>query len=251
MVYITGDCHGEYNRFSTKRFPEQKEMTRDDVVIVCGDFGIWNGGSEEEWWLKWLSRKKFTIAFVDGNHENFDRLYDDEFPIVDFHGGKAHKIKVNIYHLMRGEIFDFDGKKFWCFGGAQSHDIKDGILDLNDFKTAKEFYDAIKWWSKSGKMFRINHVSWWKEELPSEDEMSHGIEMLNKHGNKVDYIITHCCPQIVATLMGYKSPDVETQYFNEIATKTEFKHWYYGHYHYERDIMCKYHCRYERIERVL
>ena len=25
MIYITGDCHTEWNRFSTKNFPEQKE----------------------------------------------------------------------------------------------------------------------------------------------------------------------------------------------------------------------------------
>ena len=37
-VYITGDCHGEFNKFSTKRFPDQKELTKDDFVIVCGDY---------------------------------------------------------------------------------------------------------------------------------------------------------------------------------------------------------------------
>ena len=36
-IYITGDGHGDYRRFSMKRFPEQKEMTKDDCVIICGD----------------------------------------------------------------------------------------------------------------------------------------------------------------------------------------------------------------------
>lgn len=250
MVYVTGDCHGEYHRFSTKNFPDQKEMTRDDIVIVCGDFGIWNGGNEEEWWLKWLSRKKFTICFVDGNHENFDRLYS-EFKVVDFHGGKAHKIKANVYHLMRGYVFEFDGKKFWCFGGAQSHDIRDGILDLNDFGSAKEFYDAIKQWYLAGKMFRINHVSWWKEELPSEEEMQRGRETLSECRNIVDFIITHCCPQFVASSMGFKKPDIETQYFNEIATDNSFKRWIFGHYHRDWYGSPQYECIYERIERII
>ena len=39
MIYITGDTHAQFNRFSTKHFPEQKNMTRDDYVIICGDFG--------------------------------------------------------------------------------------------------------------------------------------------------------------------------------------------------------------------
>ena len=81
MIYITGDCHGDWKRFSMDSFPEQQGMTRDDFVIVCGDFGLWNNDKTEKWWL---AEKNFTGRFVDGNHENFDRLYGDEFDIVDF-----------------------------------------------------------------------------------------------------------------------------------------------------------------------
>ncbi len=38
-IYITGDCHGDYRRFSTEIFPEQYTMGKNDYVIVCGDFG--------------------------------------------------------------------------------------------------------------------------------------------------------------------------------------------------------------------
>ena len=37
-IYVTGDIHSEPDRFNTENFPEQKEMTRDDYVIICGDF---------------------------------------------------------------------------------------------------------------------------------------------------------------------------------------------------------------------
>ena len=40
MIYITGDTHGNFMRFSTDIFTEQKEMTKSDYIIVCGDFGI-------------------------------------------------------------------------------------------------------------------------------------------------------------------------------------------------------------------
>ena len=33
MIYITGDCHSNFERFNTRNFPEQKEMTKDDYVI--------------------------------------------------------------------------------------------------------------------------------------------------------------------------------------------------------------------------
>ena len=139
MIYITGDTHADFSRFNTKNFPEQKKMTKDDIVIVLGDFGgIWYDCSKERYWLDWLNDKSFTLVFVDGNHENFDRLYN-EFPIIDFHSGKAHKIRDNIYHLMRGHIFDFEGKKFFAMGGASSHDIDDGILNPSDFADENEF----------------------------------------------------------------------------------------------------------------
>ena len=39
--------------------------------------------------MDWLDCKFFTTLFVDGNHENFDRLY--EYPVEEWHGGKVHK----------------------------------------------------------------------------------------------------------------------------------------------------------------
>ena len=251
MVYVTGDCHAQFHKFNTDNFPEQKDMTRNDIVIVCGDFGLWHDTSQEQWWLNWLGEKSFTLVFVDGNHENFDRLYSDEFPIVDFHGGKAHKIRENIYHLMRGYVFDFEGKKFFAFGGASSHDISDGILDGKDFKSDEDFLEAIYEWRAQNKMFRINHISWWEQELPSEEEMDRGFESLAKYGNKVDYVITHCCPKNIAGLMGFYETDTITDYFEEVASSLGFKRWYFGHYHKDKNVYDKFTCLYNKIERVL
>ena len=39
MIYATGDLHGNALRFQPQYFPEQVEMTKDDYMIVCGDFG--------------------------------------------------------------------------------------------------------------------------------------------------------------------------------------------------------------------
>lgn len=161
MIYITGDCHAIFNKFATKNFPQQKELTKDDFVIVCGDFGgIWHDSSEERYWLNWLASKPFTLLFVDGNHENFDRL-NNEFAVVDFHGGKAHQIAHNIFHLMRGYIFNLCGKNFFAFGRASSHDIQDGILNFEDYPTHDDLITDYKRRTKKGQMLRINHLSWW------------------------------------------------------------------------------------------
>lgn len=52
-IYITGDCHANFHKFNTDLFPEQKELTYNDFVIVCGDFGgIWHDDKEERYWLE-------------------------------------------------------------------------------------------------------------------------------------------------------------------------------------------------------
>lgn len=253
-VYITGDTHADWKRFSHSSFPEQDEMTREDFVIVCGDFGVWHDDATEQWWFKWFEEKNFTILFVDGNHENFDRLKGKEFPVVDFHGGKAHKIRENIYHLMRGYVFELCGKKFFAFGGASSHDIQDGILNLEDYKDVKDLVKDYNKRTKQGQMLRINHLSWWKDELPTEYEMRRGRENLKKVGYKVDYVISHCLPQsIVACLYhGTSNSDVLTRYFDKLLQNgLSFKRWYSGHYHRDMQLFGQYEIFYHNIKRIL
>lgn len=43
-IYVTGDVHGRAehgsSRFAFKNWPLGRTLTRDDVVIVAGDFGF-------------------------------------------------------------------------------------------------------------------------------------------------------------------------------------------------------------------
>jgi len=253
LVYITGDCHAEFGKFSMKRFPEQRELTREDFVIVCGDFGIWHDCPEERYWLDWMSEKSFTLLFVDGNHENFDRL-KNEFPTVDFHGGKAHKIRDNIYHLMRGYVFDLCGKKFFAFGGASSHDIQDGILSFDDYPNKRALVDDYNRRTKAGQKLRINKVSWWKDELPTKYEMQRGRDNLKKVNYKVDYVVSHCLPQSMVIYLygGGADSDILTKYFEQLVQNgLQFKQWYVGHYHKQMRLLGNYNILYHGIERIL
>lgn len=253
MIYITGDTHAEYSRFNTKNFPEQRTMTRDDYVIVCGDFGgVWYDNETERYWLNWLAEKNFTLLYVDGNHENFDRLNSVEFETVDFHGGKAHKIRDNIFHLMRGHVFNLCGKKVFAFGGASSHDIQDGILDPSNYPSARDCIKDYMVRTKCGQMLRINHLSWWKEELPSDEEMKLGMQSLKTHGNKVDYVISHSLPQNVCSFMGYFKSDTITEYLDLLVENgLKFKEWHCGHYHREQKVLNKYQIHYQNITKLM
>lgn len=254
MVYLTGDTHGEVYRFSPEFFPDQEGMTRDDAVIILGDFGvIWDKPSIiEKEQLEFLDDRPFTTCFIDGNHDGFDRLYSDEFEVVDFHGGKAHKIRDNVYHLMRGYVFDFDGKKFFAFGGARSHDIGDGILDRSDFSSDEAFKNTLALYIIQDKMFRINHESWWEQELPSQEEMDRGEHNLEAVNYKVDYVITHCLPQTVASVAGYFGKDILTEYFDNLLDKgLQFQKWYCGHYHEPAYYLSKYEVFANNIARII
>ena len=213
MIYITGDTHSDFTRFTEEQFQIQSEMTKNDYVIICGDFGgVWTfeeESSRKKEALDRLNNKNFTTLFVDGNHENYTRLYND-YPVEEWHGGKVHKIRDYVLHLMRGEIFGIDGKKFFVFGGAKSHDIQDGILNLD---VEEKIYE----YRKRGAYFRIRDFSWWNLELPTNEEMTNGIKNLEKVNYKVDYIITHCCLTSIQAMLGggrYKK-DILTDYLQK------------------------------------
>lgn len=255
-VWITGDCHREVKRFNTKNFPEQLEFLEDhkdaNIVIVAGDFGLvwkWDGeDAEERYWLDWLENKPFTTVFVDGNHECFPRL--NALPVTEWHGGKIHEIRSNVFHLMRGEIYTIEGKTFFAFGGAASHDMADGILDAEDpywREKAKELRDDDRF------MYRIKGRDWWLEEMPNAAEMAAALLNLKKHNNCVDYIVTHCPPASIIAhsgRIGYKQ-DTLTAFLEGLMQRIEYKQWYSGHLHVNMQFENKNIVLYEDIVRIL
>ncbi|MDD7391215.1 MAG: metallophosphoesterase family protein [Lachnospiraceae bacterium] len=285
-IYITGDTHGAKRfgfysvdgfmpRFNTDSFPEQKEMTKEDFVIICGDFGgVWSFGGEtkeEAHNLNWLENKPFTTLFVPGNHENYDRLtgISDEsrlnswlygrylkkqtdlksmpdlkdpsgpfyrgYPQKQWHGGPVREIRPSVLMLERGYVYDIGGYRCFAFGGANSHDIRDGILDPLDFNTEKEFKAAYKKWNKEGKQFRVKGLSWWQQEVPSQQEMDFALKNLELHGNKVDYIITHDGPASAKISLGYET-DAFSRFLEEIRQQVSYEEWFFGHLHDNRAV---------------
>ena len=217
MIYVTGDIHGSIDIRKLMENDVTKKLTKDDYIIICGDFGlVWNYKREdgkERKWLKWLDRQPWTTLFVDGNHECFPRLYS--FPVKEWHGGKVHELRPKVLHLMRGEIFEIDGQTIFAMGGAASHDRGPAVGDTKIVQ---------------GKF-------WWPEEIPSEEEMRNGFQNLAKHDNKVDYIVTHCLPTNLQYVVkkGTYHADAITHCLEAVIQGVEFKHWYCGHYHYNID----------------
>ena len=202
MILITGDTHGEFDDFLNRLY--QADIKNGDTVVVCGDFGfVWDDPYHRHFLSK-LMALPYTIAFADGNHEDFDLL--ETFQVVEWNGGKAHKISENIYHMMRGHIFTIEEKSFFVFGGAYSID----------------------------KAMRKEGYSWWPQELPDSSDYRTAGETLDLCGYKADYVITHTLPQYAIHLMGIvpDEHDAElTGYLEWLYGKLDFKTWFAGHFH--------------------
>ena len=169
--------------------------------------------------------------------------------VVVYREGKVHKIRPSVIHLMRGQIYEIDGKSIFTFGGASSHDIDGGILEPDDPDYKKKKKELDEWW----RSYRINHVSWWKQELPSLEEMEEGRRNLALHDNKVDFIVTHCCATSTQILLDgsmYKR-DIETDYLEEIRQNISFNKWFFGHYHDNRNVNAEEILIYEQIIRIV
>lgn len=221
MIYITGDTHipHDIEKLNSKNFKEGKNLTKDDYLIITGDFGgVWLGEEKDYWWLNWLNDKPFATLFIDGNHENFDLL--NRYPEISWKKGKVHKIRKKVIHLMRGQVFEIDGNKIFTMGGASSID----------------------------KHLRKENVSWWKEELPSKEEIDEALNNLEEHNFEVDYIITHTCSRRLKYQMGYTEIDSLNSFFDYLEDNLKYKHWYFGHHHINKRFNEKQTCLFDEIK---
>lgn len=211
MIYITGDTHGEQGRFEYLATQGEINWTKDDYLIVCGDFGyLFRDVAYERVFLDRLEREKpYTICFCDGNHENFPLIFS--YPMEKWNGGYVHRIRKNIIHLMRGQIYEIDGKRIFSFGGGYSRD----------------------------RYMRQVGISYWPQELPSNSEYREATVNLRECDNCVDYIVSHTAPTEVIRRMA-RYPDVHEQelngFFDWIMHEVSFKKWFFGHWHEEKEI---------------
>lgn len=222
-TFLKGDIHG--NLFEIIDFINRFNLGKNDNIIILGDCGIaWRKDKKDlaqniKLWNECGNEVK--LYFIDGNHENFNIL--NSLPIENNMG----KIADNIYHLRRGQVYEFENKKILVCGGADSID----------------------------KYRRIENFTWWKEETISQETID------DIPAGHYDYVLTHCCPRSVfeknriylSTLqfldenkINHSSEDMLEQLKNKIT----FDHWFFGHYHINCNLDEKFTCLFEDFREV-
>ena len=238
-LFLTGDTHGDdFHRLNSKNFPEGKLLNKEDYVVVLGDFGCpWNNfinndintiSMEDKWILEtFYNKKPWTTLFIPGNHENYNNLncYPEVHldPICISGGPKVKKLNDSVYMLQNG-FYQFGNKLVYCFGGATSID----------------------------KKYRIEDVSWWKQEVPTHEELEMYFTQFINSGKIPNYIFSHTTSSIVTETailqlgsLGFniqsKINDPVVKYLDNILeyikkhdTKNEYLANFCGHFHLEK-----------------
>lgn len=217
VLYLTGDTHGTHDvhKLSSSNFPEGKTLTRNDYVVILGDFGfLWRPypTPDETYWLKWLNEKPWTTLVVDGNHENHERI--DVLPSVAKFKSVVGQIGEHIFHLRRGRIYTINKQTFFVMGGGYSID----------------------------KSQRVEGVSWWAREIPSYHEFDRGLARLEQCNNHVDFVLGHTGPEsivdeclkcegvdLVDRAMKFNDP--VAAYFEVIKSRVDYRAMFFGHLH--------------------
>jgi hypothetical protein len=155
-VVLAGDWHGNAPQGLNVIDYAVREGIK--IIIQIGDFGIWQ---DDKPYLNKLQNRlgehDIILYFIDGNHEDFPRLYAKK---IGEDG--TRKVRANIFHLPRGFRFTWEGYRVLALGGAASID----------------------------KPFRREGRSWWPEELITEEDVQASIE-----GGPVDILLAHDSPR--------------------------------------------------------
>ena len=231
--YITGDKHRHFER--VKDFCRVMNTRRKDVLIILGDAGFnYYDDKRDDELKREISELNITLFCLHGNKENRPQNVGT-YGIRSFCGGKVYYEPKypNIYFAIDGEIYTFEGKKYMVVGGAHSVDklrcLEEGL-------------------------------PYWDDEMPDDETKMRVETRLEKNENGIYGMLTHTCPiDYLPTEMFMSTrqnaaikrkprkakskklfkPDIDRSteiWLGELEKKIDYKIWFCGHYHVDKQI---------------
>ncbi len=216
MIKLISDNHAE--EFAGELMSYEPKHS-DDLLIILGDTCLKLADREKyRKFDEWLLSREYNIAMIDGNHENF--AYLDSCPEEKWNGGIINRITPNIVRLRRGEIYSLEGNTYFVFGGCAS---------------------GAKWKAQG---------LWNEGDTPNAAQLANAYENLKKANYKVDYLLTHkyFCDQC---LVHPGEEEYRLFIMNRfIDANVEFKRWFSGHRHEDREIDDKHRVIFNKLTEV-
>lgn len=206
-ILVCGDWHG-YTA-AAKACAKKADQEGCDVIVQVGDFGFWPHTDPEyvETVSRHLAKRDKWMVWIDGNHENFDVLYNTEWERTE---EGFWRIAPNVYYAPRGLRWRWDGVNFLALGGGYSID--------KDWRLAQ------------GPIGQY----WWPQETITQRQVYEAIE-----GGAADVMFTHDCP--LGVEIG--NPDYKTDRESEqnrmavraVVDEVKPLRLYHGHFHHRQD----------------
>ena len=253
-VFVTGDTHGgETMKTLGSRYWNVKGLTKNDFLIVLGDFGLpWQCSLKDDsietiksyedviispsdlYHIKWFIDKPFTTLVLLGNHEGIYSIWD-KLEVRYFEPIKGN-IKVlptrhgEVFYLLRDTKYEINGKSFLVIGGAMSID----------------------------KEVRTPYKDWWELETLTHKEQGNLLDIIEKQ-KKFDFVLSHTIPtwlipSIMKSSFDPKFRDPISKFLEHIESQIEFKCWHFGHFHEDIHLNIdgdNYYCHYNAIPRQI
>ena len=224
---IAGDTHADFSRFKDYATDPNTHYN----IIILGDAGVnyWLGKRDRL--LKQSIVNDFpniTFYLVRGNHEarpeslktgrrQYNSLIQGEVIVEDEYP--------NIYYLLDGETYWFNGLKALVIGGAYSVD--------------KEYRQMMHW-------------QWFSDEQLDATER----EEITKRceGQSWDMVLSHTCPftmqprHLFLSMVDQSKVDNSMElWLDDLRTKINYSHWWWGHYHGDWNYDDKHHMLFTNI----
>lgn len=208
-IYFCGDTHLNINLNKLYAFSHKVNLDESDYIIHLGDIGIcWfpQQNAKELEILDFYNNLGCKILFIPGNHENYSRLFGDEFKEVDIGiHNDVKQISKNVFMLISGKFYTINNKTIFGIRGASSID----------------------------KGNRVPNISWWKQE--TLDIKEYEKHLYASECMKVDFVISHTgTKNFKSKCLGRNSyNDITEDMISNILTKLQYKAHIFGHYHFD------------------
>ena len=223
--YVGGDIHGDWRPIRNWIVNELKTPKDESALILLGDVGAnYFANKRDQEFKQQLNKLGIHIFCLRGNHEmrvsdvpNQSRRFNfywhkaiDGFAYVEINYPYIH------YLLDDGGLYNIQGKRILAIPGAYS-------VDKN--------YRLMKGWS------------WFPDEQLNFEEQER--LKIVAHDIDFDYVLAHTCPfswepyikDLFMNGLDQSQIDKTTEKFiDELLDDCSYKHFYFGHFHNDRNI---------------